>query len=69
MKYWNKDKRIRQEHWFPVKCRGLRGTEAYQALKRRLQNNPSTGRFYVYYGSSTVWFEHEKDAVWFALTM
>jgi hypothetical protein len=65
MKYWNKDKRIRQEHWIPVQ-RNL-GAESYATVKRRLQNNPSTGRFYVYYGSSTVWFENEKDALWFML--
>jgi hypothetical protein len=67
MKYWNKDKRIRQERWFPVSRRF--GTESYTTVKRRLQNYPSTGRFYLYYGSETVWFEHEKDAVWFALTV
>jgi len=75
MKYWNKDKRIRQERWFPVTRRQAPDYArhptwdiSYSELKRRLQNNPSTGRFYLYYGSRTVWFEHEKDAVWFALT-
>jgi hypothetical protein len=67
MKYWNKDKRIRQERWIPVK-RNF-GTESYITVKRRLQNNPSTGRFYLYHASETIWFEHEKDAVWFALTV
>lgn len=67
MKYWNKDKRIRQSHWFRVE-RQPGWDLSYCEVKRRLQNYPSTGRFYLYYSSRTVWFEHEKDAVWFALT-
>lgn len=66
MKYWNKDKRIRQEHWFRVK-KG--NSKPYSAIKRQLQLIDSSGRFYLYYGSDTVWFEREEDAVWFSLAV
>lgn len=65
MKYWNKDKRIRQEHWFKVQR--VPGTQPYSAIKRQLQLMDSPGRFYLYYGSNTVWFERKEDAVWFSL--
>jgi len=66
MKYWNKDKKIRQEHWHPVKRRvGIDWN--YASTKRQLQLHDSTGKFYFYYGSNTIWFELEKDAMWFLL--
>ena len=64
MKYWNKDKRTRQKHWHAVRRRGVRD---YAEVKRELQLTDSPGRFYLYYGSLTVWFELEQDAMWFAL--
>jgi hypothetical protein len=64
MKYWNKDKRIRQQHWHRVE-RG--NVMSYNETKRTLQLHPSTGRFYLYYGSNSVWFEHAQDATWFLL--
>jgi hypothetical protein len=68
MKYWNKDKRIRQEHWFPVRLRHRHDHITYSLVKRQLQHNSSTGKFYLYYGGNTVWFEQKQDAVWFTLT-
>ena len=64
MKYWNKDKRTRQKHWHAVRRRGVCD---YAEVKRELQLTDSPGRFYLYYGSLTVWFELEQDAMWFAL--
>lgn len=66
MKYWNKDKRIRQEHWHRVVQNGNSGWH-YQKIKRDLQLQDSPGKFYLYYGSNSVWFEREQDAVWFQL--
>lgn len=66
MKYWNKDKRIRQQHWHAVK-RTIGQKWNYAAVKRELQLTDSPGRFYLYYGSATVWFEREQDAVWWRL--
>ena len=65
MKYWNKDKRSRQQHWFRVQ---RNGHQPYNEVKRQLQLMDSPGRFYLYFGSSTVWFEREQDATWFSLT-
>jgi len=64
MKYWNKDKRIRREHWFTVQ---RNNEQPYAEVKRQLQLIDSPGRFYLYFGSRTVWFEREQDAVWFSL--
>ena len=64
MKYWNKDKRIRQQHWHVVNLGGQRN---YANTKRELQLIDSSGKFYLYYGSRSIWFEREADAVWFAL--
>jgi hypothetical protein len=63
MKYWNKDKRIREQHWHRVQ----RGGWNYLTVKRDLQLQESTGKFYLYYGSDTIWFECEEDAMWFEL--
>ena len=65
MKYWNKDKRIRQEHWHKVT---RSNSQPYAVVKRKLQLMDSPGKFYLYFGSLTVWFEREQDATWFALT-
>jgi predicted cupin superfamily sugar epimerase len=66
MKFWNKDKRIRQTRWHRVEVNRMKFY--YSALKRQLQLNGSTGKFYIYYGVNAVWFEREADAVWFGLT-
>lgn len=66
MKYWNKDKTTRRNHWFKVE-RSVGKNWNYDTIKRALQREPSTGKFYLYYGSKTIWFEREQDAVWFEL--
>lgn len=66
MKYWNKDKKIRQKHWYPVQ-RPIGNGWNYADTKRELQLQDSPGRFYLYYGSPTVWFEREQDAMWWRL--
>lgn len=67
MKYWNKDKDIRRRCWTKIS----RPKNLYhvrdQALKRWCQQQSSTGKFYVYYGTDTWWFERSEDAMMFAL--
>ena len=66
MKYWNKDKSIRQKHWYAVpRNRDVKWD--YHTVKRKLQLCDSTGKFYLYYGSTTIWFEREQDAMWYSL--
>jgi lipopolysaccharide/colanic/teichoic acid biosynthesis glycosyltransferase len=65
MKYWNKDKHVRQRHWTKVTRKpGIAGN---QEIKRWCQLQSSTGRFYFYYGSNSWWFEHDADATLFVL--
>jgi hypothetical protein len=64
MKYWNKDKRIRNECWTRIQRTNYRG---YYDIKRDLQLLPSDGKFYTYFGSDTIWFEREEDAIMIAL--
>lgn len=65
MKYWNKDKRIRQEHWHRTEMPLFAG--GYMALKRKLQQDESPGKFYLYHAARYVWFERKEDAAWFTL--
>lgn len=67
MKYWNRDKQIRQQHWYPVR-RSVKAGWNYLAIKRCLQLHDSTGKFYLYHAGEMIWFEREADALWFALT-
>jgi len=66
MKYWNKDKHIRQQHWHRIE-RPVHRDWNYNNTKRYLQLIDSPGKFYMYYGSTTIWFERESDAVWFSI--
>jgi hypothetical protein len=66
MKYWNKDKKIRQQHWHAIQ-RPNHNKWNYASIKRELQLTESPGKFYLYYGSNTVWFEREQDAMIFML--
>jgi len=66
MKYWNKDKRIREKHWHRVERIVVAGWY-YQEIKRALQLEASTGKFYLYHAGTYVWFEREQDAMWFRL--
>jgi hypothetical protein len=69
MKYWNRNKRIRQEHWTRVErpMHKYRGFCRYSDIKRELQNYPGDGKFYMYFGSDAIWFEREEDAIMFVL--
>ena len=67
MKYWNKDKKIRQQYWTKVVHEKYTMVSTYDFLKRWCQLQSSTGKFYNYYGSNTWWFERPEDATWFAL--
>ena len=68
MKYWNKDKRIRQERWYRVQRDPKQGYN-FTTIKRELQLHDSPGKFYLYYGSTAIWFERSEDAMWFSLSM
>lgn len=65
MKFWNKDKEIRQRCWTRV-TRTL-GTSSTHEVKRWCQHHPSTGKFYYYYGTNSWWFEFADDALAFKL--
>jgi hypothetical protein len=80
MKYWNKDKETRRTHWTKVShprkyvLMSLPGGWARmpsdvstQELKRWCQLQPSTGKFYHYYGADSWWFERPEDATFFVL--
>ena len=76
VKYWNKDKEIRQRCWTKIsQPKNILGTSdqgllyyiSDLELKRWCQQQPSTGKFYYYYGSTTWWFELPEDATWFVL--
>ncbi len=66
MKYWNKDKRIRQLRWHKVSVSDMHD-RFERNLKRELQLYDSPGKFYLYYAGRYVWFEREQDAMWFRL--
>ncbi len=66
MKFWNKDKRIRQTHWYSVDRKISSGWN-YAETKRELQLVDSPGKFYLYYAGNKIWFEREQDAMWFLL--
>lgn len=65
MKYWNKDKDVRQRCWISVNR--TPGTSSNQEIKRWCQQQPSKGKFYFYYGSKNWWFEKSEDAVIFLM--
>lgn len=81
MKYWNKDKGVRDRHWIKIKHPGhLKmmatngGWVSYisdeltpNSLKRWCQLHESTGRFYFQSEISTWLFERKEDATWFSL--
>ena len=69
MKYWNRDKKIRQAHWHKIARPYSSYSGNYQTLKRELQLHDSTGKFYMYFGGDTIWFERSEDAVWFTLKL
>ncbi len=83
MKYWNKDKDVRQRCWTKVTLSNK--TKIQQVvkngwvqmqvdvaapvseIKRWCQLQGSTGKFYTYFGADSWWFENEQDATMFLL--
>jgi len=67
MKYWDKDRDLRVSSWTqiqrPKNLYHIGDTE----LKRWCQEQSGDGKFYVYYGTDTWWFERREDAVMFTL--
>lgn len=64
MKYWNRDKKIRQALWTKVQ---ITGVDYHKEKFLWCQRHESAGKFYRYYGSSIWWFENKEDALIFAL--
>ena len=79
MKFWNKDKSVRQRCWTKVtlphnttlkQVPGGRVQKVFvpaDEVKRWCQQQNSTGKFYYYYGSNSWWFESADDALVFKL--
>ena len=68
MKYWNKDKKIRERCWHRVRINRARMANcSWQDIKRMLQLYPSTGKFFMVFEYSHAEFELKQDAVWFTL--
>jgi hypothetical protein len=68
MKYWNKDKKIRERCWHRVTVDRFKLiTYSWQDIKHMLQLDPSTGKFFMNFEYARIEFEFEKDAAWFLL--
>lgn len=65
MKYWNKDKDVRNRCW--IKVIRTRNNTPDSTVKRWCQQQISNGKFYYYYGNNTWWFEKPEDATLFIL--
>ena len=64
MKWSNKNKQERREHWFAVPPPEPRKQpDAYNWCRK----SKSDGKFYYHYTNTRVWFEYESDAMVFAL--
>ena len=68
MKYWNKDKKIRERCWHRVSINRSKLADcSWQDIKHMLQLYPSTGKFFMKFAYASIEFELESDAVWFTL--
>lgn len=76
MKYWNKQKEVRQRCWHKVRIQPILGTGfgSPNEAKITLQRDPNPNKFYVEYdlkGSMLfgihIWFERAEDATYFGL--
>lgn len=81
MKFWNRRKEVRQRCWTCVKLHIDKDRHPYwtgsyegfvtygelRSIKAELQRSPSKGRFYLTIMKKEVWFQHPKDATWFAI--
>lgn len=80
MKYWNKNKKVRERCWHRVDKDppSLEEIKQYinhlrfdlvdhDTLKVWCQQQHSTGRFYHRWGDGTWYFELHDDAMWFKL--
>ena len=68
MKYWNKDKHVRQRCWHHVPIdRCKLGNYSWNDIKRAVQLHPSSGKFHMDFPHATLSFSLKADAVYFAL--
>ena len=81
LKYWNKQKYLRESKWYKVSLErddpvpnlfayydGWTSWPAFLALKNQLQKHNSNGKFYMSIAHKDIYFELERDAVYFSLT-
>lgn len=67
MKYWDKDKQIRQMSWTKVNLPKNLDDVGKIGPKMWCYQQSSTGKFYVHYKTDTWWFELSEDAIMFKL--
>lgn len=81
MKFWNKQKHLREKSWTKVSLPrdpcisgyyyfqydGWTRRREYEDQKRDLQLLSSKGKFYMTMSHKDIWFEKEKDAAMFIL--
>ena len=65
MKWCNKNKTDRREHWATVKAPSQENAKLAADWCRA---QTSTGSFYNHYTNTRFWFEEEADAIMFTLT-
>lgn len=79
MKYWNKQHRLRK-HWYKVTLKrddhvpnffpyydGWTNYSEFDSTKHELQMHRSDGKFYMKISHKDIYFEKERDAVYFSL--
>lgn len=64
MKFWNKQKEVRKRCWYKITSHT---SMSYEQRKRQIQQLPSDGKFYMYFGTNTIWFERHEDAMLYTL--
>jgi hypothetical protein len=64
MKYWNKQKEYRRQHWVTAPSPS---TANMQHAKVWCQQNSSSGKFYFHFTNTRWWFEKSDDALAFSL--
>jgi len=64
MIWWNKDREERREKWFAVTAPKQR---SISKAKNWCDHYHLSTRYYYHYTNTRWWFEHEQDAMLFAL--
>lgn len=80
VKYWNKQKHLRESKWYKVTLpedkvksalfpdfKGWVQRNQFLTIKHEIQLIDSPGKFYMSIMDKNIYFESEKDAVYFSL--